>query len=347
MNINELKTRLGDWQTRIRPYQTPSRRKALVQIANSFGGYLLTWWLMYKSLSISYWLTLGLAILNAFFLVRIFIIQHDCGHHSFFKSRKMNALIGKICSCFSWIPYEYWARSHAFHHAHNGQFWEHRDIGDIMLLTVSEYRARTSWQRFQYRLYRSTPVMFFIGPIYYIFIHHRFPLIQFKGWEAARRSLYSSNFYIVGASILAAMLIGWHSFFLVQLPIWAFFATIAIWFFYVQHQHSPNYKSWRNEWEYLLASLKGSTFYQLPKYMHWLTGNIGYHHIHHLNSLIPNYNLARCNNENPEFEDLAVRMTFLESLRCIFHKLWDEETQRMVSFREFARMERARLACRS
>jgi omega-6 fatty acid desaturase (delta-12 desaturase) len=341
MNINEIKALLGNWQERVRPYQKPSKRKATIQLANTFGGYLLTWWLMYKSLEVSYWLTLALAVLNAFFLVRIFIIQHDCGHHSFLKSRKLNAFIGRVCSCFSWIPYTYWARSHAFHHAHNGQLWEHRDIGDIPLLTVREYHGRTALQRFRYRLYRSVPVMFFIGPIYYVFIHNRFPFISFKGWEKTRRSIHLSNVYIMGTSLLIALLIGWKSFLLVQIPIWVFFATIAVWFFYVQHQHDPNYKAWRDNWEYLLAALRGTTFYKLPRWMHWMTGNIGYHHIHHLNSLIPNYNLAKCNRENPQIEALTVQITFWESFKCVFNKLWDEDSGRMISFREFKRLERA------
>ncbi|MEM1321050.1 MAG: fatty acid desaturase [Bacteroidota bacterium] len=339
-NKKEIKEALRNWQDMVRQYQIPNKRKAILQMISSFAPFLVLWVLMYLSLDYSYWLTLALGILNAFFLVRIFIIQHDCGHQSFLKSRKVNNAIGTICSFFSLIPYKYWARSHNFHHAHNGQF-ENRDIGDITTLTVNEYRQLSTIGKLKYRLYRSPLVMFLIGPVYYLLIHNRLPLIQFKGWSKERAALIRNNFYLLVIYTTLGFLIGWKAFLLVQAPIIVFFAVIAVWFFYVQHQHDPNYKQWKENWEYLLAAIRGSSYYKLPKVMHWLTGNIGYHHIHHLSSLIPNYNLARCNRENPLFEKYAYVMTFTDSLRCIFHKLWDEESQRMISFTEFNRMEKA------
>ncbi len=343
MNSQEIKEKLANWQSIVKNYQKPNTRKAIVQMVTSYLPFFAIWVLMYFSLGISYWLTLGLAILNAFFLVRIFIIQHDCGHQSFLKNRRANNVIGFISSFFSLIPYKYWARSHNFHHAHNGQL-EVRDIGDITTLTVNEYRARSSWGRFKYWLYRTPVVLFFIGPLYYLFLHQRMPSIQLKGWKAARRSAWLTDIYLLVFYLSLGLLIGWQTFIMVQLPIIVFFAIIAIWFFYVQHQHVPTYKQWKKNWDFLLASVKGSTYYKLPKLFQWLTGNIGFHHIHHLSSLIPNYNLERCNRENPIFEKCTTVLTFRESLKCIFNKLWDEESQRMISFREFYRMEKKQLS---
>ena len=182
----EIKKVLKDWPQKVKDYQVPDKKKAIIQILNSFLPFIGLWILMYYSLEISYWLTIGLGFINAFFLVRIFIIQHDCGHQSFLKSRKTNNYLGMICSLFSLIPYKYWARSHNFHHAHNGQL-ENRDIGDITVLTVKEYQALSSLQKFQYRLYRMPITMFFIGPLYYILIHNRLPLISLKGWKKKSR----------------------------------------------------------------------------------------------------------------------------------------------------------------
>ena len=338
----EIKEVLKNWQKIVAEYQIPNTKKAVIQVLNSFIPFFIIWVLMYMSLSYSYWITLGLAVLNAFFLVRIFIIQHDCGHQSFLKSKSWNNRLGFICSFISLIPYKYWARSHNFHHGHNGQL-EVRDIGDIDLLTVNEYKALDKQKRFKYRIYRSPIVMFLLGPLYYLLVHNRFPFIKMAGWKAARQSLRRSNIYLLAVYFLVGYLLGWQKFLMVQAPIIVFFAVIAIWFFYVQHQHEDSYKQWKENWEYLLSAIRGSTYYKLPKLFQWLTGNIGLHHIHHLSSLIPNYNLEKCNRENPILEKYVTILTFRKSLKCIFSKLWDENTQRMISFREFNRMERAGL----
>ena len=212
---------------------------------------------------------------------------------------------------------------------------ELRDIGDLDFYTVEEYQQLSSVKRFFYRIYRSIPVLFLIVPVYYIFIHNRLPLIQLSAFKKERLPLMLSNLTVIIFYALVGYWIGYKAFFLVQIPIWIFFGIIAIWFFYVQHQHEDTYKQWKDGWEYLLAAFKGSTFYDLPKWMHWLTGNIGYHHIHHLNSLIPNYNLAKCHEENPVFHPYVIKMGFRESLKCAMNKLWDESTQRMITFKEY------------
>jgi omega-6 fatty acid desaturase (delta-12 desaturase) len=326
----------------VKAYQLPDTRKAVVQILNTFLPFLAIWVAMYLLLDVSVWLTLSLAIVNAFFLVRIFIIQHDCGHQSFTASKKVNDIIGQICSVVSFMPYRYWAKSHNVHHGHNGLLWEHRDIGDIDLLTVKEYDSLSAVKKFKYRLFRSAPVLFLIGPVWYLLVHSRMPLIKLKGWEHARKALLWHNLLLAVVYVGLTLLLGYKAFVLVQLPILVCFAVVAIWFFYVQHQHETTYKQWKDKWDYIRAAIQGSTFYNLPKIMHWLTGNIGYHHIHHLNSLVPNYELARCHRENPVLDEVANKLSFRESLQCIFNKLWDEDQQRMISFREYVRRYRSK-----
>lgn len=324
----------------VKAYQLPDTRKAVIQMFNSFLPFLSIWVAMYLLLDVSVWLTLGLAIVNGFFLVRIFIIQHDCGHQSFTKNRKANDIIGEICSLVSFMPYRYWAKSHNYHHGHNGMLHEHRDIGDIELLTVQEFKALSRFQKIRYLLFRSFPVLFVIGPAWYLLIQNRLPLINLKGWEHARRSLIRHNLLLVGLHLSVILLLGYKAFLLVHLPILLVFALVAVWFFYVQHQHETAYKEWKDKWDYIRAAVQGSTYYTLPRMFHWLTGNIGYHHIHHLNPLVPNYQLARCHHENPVLDRVANKITFLQSLRCIFNKLWDEDQERMISFREYLRRRR-------
>jgi omega-6 fatty acid desaturase (delta-12 desaturase) len=325
----------------VKAYQLPDNKKATMQAITSFGPFLAIWVAMYLLMDVSMWATVLLGIVNAFFLVRIFIIQHDCGHQSFTASRKANDIIGQVCSYFTFIPYRYWAKSHNFHHGHNGLLWEHRDIGDVNLLTVNEFKALSKWEQFQYRIYRSFPVMFVIGPIWYILVHSRLPLIKIKGWEHARKALLRHNVILIAVCVAVGLLLGYEALLMVQLPILIAFGVIAIWFFYVQHQHETTYKQWKERWEYVKAAVEGSTYYKLPKLFHWLTGNIGYHHIHHLNPLVPSYQLPRVLKENPILDQMANKITFLESLKCIFNKLWDEDSQRMISFREFYRRYRA------
>ncbi|MBK6997358.1 MAG: fatty acid desaturase [Lewinellaceae bacterium] len=321
----------------VKSYQLPNTRKAIIQILNSFLPFVAIWVAMYFLIDVSFWLVLPLAAINAFFLVRIFIIQHDCGHQSFTPNRKANDFIGEVCSMLSFMPYRYWAKSHNFHHGHNGILWEHRDIGDINLLTVNEFKALPRWKKLHYALFRSFPVLFVIGPAWYLLIQNRFPLIRLKGWEHAHRALWKHNLLLIGLHVGIILLLGYKAFLMVHLPILLFFSVIAIWFFYVQHQHETAYKEWKDKWDYIRAAVQGSTFYNLPKMWHWLTGNIGYHHIHHLNPLVPNYELARCHHENPIMDKVANKITFIQSLRCMFNKFWDEEQERMITYREYFR----------
>lgn len=345
----EIKEKLKNWGKMIRQYQKPSNGKAIIQLLNSFLPFVAIWVLMYYSLSYSYLLTIGLGFINAFFMVRIFIIQHDCGHQSFFKSRKWNNLVGTVCSFFSTIPFKYWASIHNFHHAHTGQL-EHRDIGDIDFLTVNEYKALSKWKRFKYRLFRNPLVLFGFVPVFYLAISNRFPLIKkdrlkgfsFKKIKKDRLAQLFNNLGMLALYITLGFLLGWKQFLFIQLTTVFIFMIIAFWFFYVQHQHEETYMRWQDNWDYVLAAVKGATYYKLPKMFQWLTGNIGFHHIHHLSAGIPNYNLSKCAKENPILQQFVTVMTFKESLSLMFHKLWDEETQRMISFREYRRLQLVR-----
>lgn len=337
-SVEEINEGLRNWKAIVAKYQKANSAKAIGQMFSSFGPFVALWIAMCFSVNYSILLTLALAIVNAFFLVRIFIIQHDCGHYSFFKKRKVNDAIGFVCSFFSTIPYTYWARVHSYHHGHTGQL-EHRDIGDIDFLTVEEYRELSKWGRFKYRLFRNPIVLFMIVPVIYLGVMLRVQGISFEGWKKVHIKQHVNNALIAVVYIALGFLVGWKTFLIVQGSTIFFFGIIAFWFFYVQHQHEHTYMQWTKNWDYLTAAIKGATFYKLPRLLHFLTGNIGYHHIHHLSSRIPNYNLRKCAKENPVLQRYVTKISFFQSLPMMFNKLWDEEKQRMISFREFYRAE--------
>ena len=336
----EIRRNLKGWTRIVRRYQKPSSRKAAWQIVNTFGPFVGLWTLMYFAYDYSKLLTLGIAVVAAFFMVRIFIIQHDCGHQSFFKYTWLNNATGVLCSVFSSIPFRYWATNHNFHHVHSGKL-ETRDIGDIDTLTVEEYRKLNAWGRWKYRAFRHPVILFGIGPAYYLGVVNRLPLAQLRGWRDTLLGLIPNNLLIIGLYVGLGFLLGWAKLFFIQISVILLFGIIAVWFFYVQHQHEATYKKWSDQWDYLISAIRGSTYYKLPRLVQWLTGNIGFHHIHHLNSGIPNYNLERCARENPIFQKYVTIVGFRDSLKYMGHKLWYEAEERMITFKEFYRLERA------
>jgi acyl-lipid omega-6 desaturase (Delta-12 desaturase) len=336
----EFKQKVTGALKALREFQQPSNTKAIIQLINSFLPFIGIWILMYNLWDISKLAVIGLGILNAFFLVRIFIIQHDCGHNSFIKSRYARFTIGYICSLFSAIPYEYWAKSHHFHHNHNGML-EVRDIGDLDTLTVKEFQQLSKWKRFFYRIYRSPIVLFGIVPIYYVLIHNRFIFIKMDEFKQMKWRLTIHNLAWITCVLLLCLVFSWEKVLAVHLITLSVFATIAIWFFYIQHQHEHGYKHWRERWEFVYAAVKGSTYYKLPSIMNWFTGNIAIHHIHHLNPAIPNYNLKKSVEAIPWINKFTTEVTFWESLKIATYKLWDEQSERMITFREYYMLERS------
>lgn len=315
-----------------RKYQWANYKKASTQILTSFLPYIAIWIAMYFLKDVALWATLLLALPAAFFLVRIFIIQHDCGHQSFFWKRKYNDILWKISSYFTFMPYSYWAKSHSYHHQHSGMLFENRDIGDINTLTVEEYSKLSLWWKIWYRVFRNPIFMFGILPLRYIIIQIRLPLIFLKGWKKAKVSLLVHNIILTVFYFAIWFLLWWDVLLKIQLPIIIVFGTVAIWFFYLQHQHEFGYKQYKEKREYIAAAIQWSSYYKLPRLWHWLTGNIWYHHIHHLNAFVPSYAIAHCHRDNPVFEKYIQTLTFVSSLSCLWNHLRDEWQQRMVSF---------------
>lgn len=312
-------------------YKESHLPSSIWQIVNTAVPFFSVMALMYVTAYKGYWpITLLLAVPAAGLLTRMFIIQHDCGHGSFFKSTRANDWVGAIIGVLTLTPYTYWKQTHAIHHSTSGNL-DRRGYGDIETLTLKEYIALTPWGRWKYRAYRSVPVLFFIGPAFHFVVYHRLPGIIPADWKAERRSILLNDLALVGLLALAYYTVGMGPFLLVQLSVGVMSAIGGVWLFYIQHQFEGAY--WRNDenWDVVEASLKGSSYFELPRVLQWLTGNIGFHHIHHLNSRIPNYKLERCMNENPVLQNPA-RLTFWKSFQCVFLTLWDEERQKLVGF---------------
>jgi omega-6 fatty acid desaturase (delta-12 desaturase) len=332
------------WKSLAAKYQTPTAWKSSWQFANSLIPFLILWYLMVLSLEVGYWLTLLLSIPTAGFMVRLFIIQHDCGHGSFFKSRKANDWVGTVCSLFTWTPYRYWQKSHAIHHANAGNL-EHRGIGDIYTMTVDEYLQQSRWGKLRYRVYRHPFFLFVIGASLLFIVLYRFPLASDKAMQKVRSSVYWTDLALVVVIGGLSWLIGWQAVLLVEAPIIIIAATAGAWLFYVQHQFEDAYWAGDDSWDYTLAALQGSSYYKLPKILQWFTGNIGFHHIHHLSPRIPNYQLQKCHDENPMFQNTVV-LTLRSSLKTTFLSLWDEEQKKLISFNQLKhrRSELARIS---
>jgi len=308
-------------------FQSASSGKARWQLVNSFGPYVLLWVAMLYALSVSYWLMLPLAILAAGFLARIFIIFHDCGHGSFFKSKRANNVVGAIAGLVNLTPFRHWRWQHALHHGTAGDL-DRRGAGDIWTLTVQEYLQSTRWRRFAYRLARN-PIV--IAPLYVFVVHHRFAVPGAP--ERERQSVRRTNWALLGVTLLMAAVIGIKAFILIQLTVSAFAGAVGLWLFYVQHQFEGAYWARSEEWSYTAAALRGSSFYKLPRILQWFTGNIGFHHIHHLSPRIPNYHLQRCHDADPFFETIKP-LTLLGSLKALTFRLWDEQRNVFVGFRD-------------
>jgi len=316
------------WRQAIAPYQHPFLSRSFAQISNSVIPYLILWALMVYSLRISYWLTLALAIPAAGFMMRIFIIFHDCGHASFFRSQRANDVVGNLTGVLTFTPYAHWKRDHAVHHATAADL-DRRGVGDVKVLTVSEYLALSKWGRLGYRLMRNPLVMFVFGPMMVFLVGHRFA--RPGAGERERASVIWTNLALLGIVVVMSVTIGIKAYLLVQLPIVILGTSIGVWLFYVQHQFEGVYWARHAEWDFLSAGLKGSSFYKLPSLRQWFTGNIGYHHIHHLSPRIPNYRLQKCHEASPLFQEVKP-LSLRASLKSLGYRLYDEEHKQMVGF---------------
>ncbi|NNC88501.1 MAG: fatty acid desaturase [Akkermansiaceae bacterium] len=326
------------WKAIVAEYQKPNVWRASWQIVNTIGGYAVLWYLMYLSLSVSWWLVVGLAILAGGFVIRVFIIFHDCGHGSFFKSRLANDIWGFITGVLTFTPYYHWRWEHSVHHATTGHL-ERRGVGDVWTLTVEEYLASSRWKKFSYRLARNPFVLFLIAPLLIFLIFQRFPSAKAKRREKA--SVWIMNGAIL---ILALGLVNIYGFFpwlIIQLIVMGVAGAAGFWLFYVQHQFEDAYWERGEDWDYTAAAMQGSSFYKLPRVLQWFSGNIGFHHIHHLSSRIPNYNLERCHRSDPMFAEVKPT-TLFGSLKSLTFRLWDERARRLISFGKLKRQTKSR-----
>ena len=315
------------WQDVVARYASPDLRRSLWMVINTLVPFFGLWVLMVLSVRVSYLLTLLLAIPTAGFMVRTFIIFHDCGHGSFFKSRRANDFMGIFTGLINFTPYYRWRREHAIHHATAGDL-DRRGIGDVYTMTVKEYLEAPWWKKFGYRVFRNPLAMFLVGPLLIFVIIQRIP-----GPNLGRRELASvwwTNLALAVIIGLLCWLIGWQTYLLVQLPVLILGAGAGVWLFYVQHNFDPTYWERQDEWQFVKAGLDGSSFYKLPAILQWFSGNIGFHHIHHLSPKIPNYKLPQCHEENAILQ--VKPMTLLFSLKSLRLRLWDEERRIMVGW---------------
>jgi acyl-lipid omega-6 desaturase (Delta-12 desaturase) len=316
-------------------YRDAHQGRSILEILMTIVPLVALWTLMWLALDIGYGVYLLLVIPTAGFLVRLFMIQHDCGHGAFFRHRLANDWVGRVIGILTFTPYDFWKRTHAIHHATSGNL-ERRGMGDIDTLTVDEYLAMSRWGRLRYRFYRHPAVMFGIGPAYLFLIQQRLPVGMMRTSWQPWASTMATN---AGIALLAATmiwLIGIGPFLLVHLPIIVTAASIGVWLFYVQHQFENTFWDRGENWNVHEAALHGSSYYDLPRFLHWMTANIGVHHVHHLCSRIPFYRLQTAFRAHPGLSNVS-RLTLLESLFCVRLTLWDETARQLISFRDLRR----------
>ncbi len=320
------------WALLVAHYREPSCARSTVELVITAGPLVILWILMWTALGTGYWVCLLLAVPAAGFLVRLFMIQHDCGHGAFFRHRGVNDWVGRVIGVLTLTPYDFWRYSHALHHANSGNL-DHRGFGDIDTLTVREFLALSRWRQLLYRLYRHPIVMFGVGPAYLFILRHRLPVGLMRNRWNFCPSTMATNLAIAALATTMIWLVGVGPFLLVQVPITLLAGSIGVWLFYVQHQFEDTYWAYDSGWNFHAAALHGSSHYDLPIALRWFTANIGVHHVHHLCSRIPFYRLPRVLRDHPQLAVVG-RLRFFQSLRCVRMVLWDERRQRLISFRE-------------
>lgn len=321
----------------VAPFEKTDTKASVRQLINTLAPLLALWYGAYLSLSVSYWLAFPLVVIASGFMIRTFILFHDCCHQSFFKSSRANDILGTILGVITLVPYHQWKNEHSIHHSTSSNL-DKRGIGDMWILTVEEYTASPLWRRIAYRIYRNPFVMFGIGPIAVFLIQYRF---NRKGARRKERiGNYVTNVLIVGLYALLIWAIGWQAFVLIQGPIFFLSGSLGIWLFYVQHQFEDSYFENDDEWSYVKAAVEGSSYYKLPLLLQWLTGNIGFHHVHHLSPKVPNYNLEKVHQAVVPLQK-ATTITIRLSLKSLGFRLWDEHGKTFVGFKDLKRMKSA------
>jgi omega-6 fatty acid desaturase (delta-12 desaturase) len=323
------------WPQILARYRDPSWPRSILELAITAGSFALLWFLMWAALGVGYWLSLIIAVPAAGFLVRLFMIQHDCGHGAFFRRRAANDWLGRVIGPLTLTPYDAWRRSHAIHHASSGNL-ERRGIGDVTTLTVHEYLGLSRWRRLGYRLYRNPVVLFGLGPAYLFIVQHRLPFGSMRSSWRPWLSTMATNAAIALIVLVMIWLVGVKPFLLVHVPITLLAASIGVWLFYVQHQFEDTFWAEAPAWNLHEAALHGSSHYDLPGILRWFTANIGMHHVHHLCSRIPYYRLPHVLRDYPELKAVG-RLTLIQSLGCVRLVLWDERRRRLISLRELRR----------
>jgi acyl-lipid omega-6 desaturase (Delta-12 desaturase) len=309
-------------------YRTPSSLKSIWQIINSFVPYVGLWVLIIYSLNISLWLSAFLILLAGGFLVRLFIIFHDCGHGSFFKSKKANRIIGSIFGILAFTPYDKWHNQHLKHHATVGNL-DKRGVGDVWTMTKDEYQTSSRRKKFEYRMYRNPLIMFGLGPLFVFLVTNRLT----RKWmnKKEKMNVYFTNLALVVIAVIMSLLVGFKTYLIIQLIILEIAGISGFWLFYLQHQFEDVTWFRSKEWNYRTVALSGSSYVKFPKILQWFSGNIGFHHIHHINANIPNYHLNKVFRENSVFSQVKP-ITFWASIKTLRLRLWDEKQQKLVSF---------------
>ncbi|ANU08947.1 fatty acid desaturase [Planococcus antarcticus DSM 14505] len=314
----------------VAPFEKADVKSSVRQLVNTIPPFILAWFLAYQALDVSIWLTIALSAVAAAFVIRTFIIFHDCTHGSFFKNKKANAIVGTITGIMTLFAYEKWKREHSIHHASSGNL-DKRGVGDIWIMTIEEYVEASKWERFKYRMYRNPLVMFGIGPLFLVLISSRFNRKDARKKE--RNNTYLINISLVVIYTLLILAIGWQAFLIVQGTTMFIAGALGIWLFYVQHTFEDSYFEDENEWDYVKAAIEGSSYYRLPKVLQWVTGNIGFHHVHHLSPRVPNYNLEKVHESTPPLQQ-ATTIDIKSSLKSLSYKLYDAPNKTFVTFGE-------------
>jgi omega-6 fatty acid desaturase (delta-12 desaturase) len=328
----EVEQSARDWLKVLSKYKNPSHTRSFLEIGMTVVPLMFLWGLAYWTMSYSAWFAFALSIPAGFFVVRLFLILHDCSHGAFFRKRKLNDWVGRILGVFTMTPFDEWRRSHTMHHRTSGNL-DKRGIGDIAMLTVKEYKARSLKGKITYRLYRHPITMFLLGPIYVFMIRHRLPDEIKTASKQSWISAMATNAGVAAVIFLVIFFFGFKAFLLIYLPMNIVAGAIGIWLFYVQHQFEETLWDQDEDWEIHDAALYGSSHYDLPHPLKWLTANIGIHHVHHLYARIPFYRLSKVMREHPRLADIR-RLTLLESFKCVKLQLWDENKRKLVSYAE-------------